>query len=89
MDRYGALSGTAAGAIGYAEAVRCLQGELTREVAIQLTIQRTRQLAKRQMTWFRHQLNVSWVSMTGSDFTAAAAEVSADWQRQGAQPVVC
>jgi hypothetical protein len=27
--------------------------------------------------------------MTGSDFTAAAAEVSADWQRQGAQPVVC
>jgi tRNA A37 N6-isopentenylltransferase MiaA len=46
-------------------------------------------LAKRQMTWFRHQLNVSWVSMTGSDFMSAAAEVSADWQRQGAQPVVC
>ena len=89
MDRHGALSGTAAGAIGYAEALRCLQGELTREVAIQLTIQRTRQLAKRQMTWFRHQLNVSWVSMTGSDFTSVAAEVSADWQRHGAQPVVC
>jgi tRNA dimethylallyltransferase len=89
ITRYGALSVTASGAIGYSEALRCLQGELTRAAAIQLTIQRTRQLAKRQMTWFRHQMNVSWVTMAGSDFEAAATGIAADWQRLGPQPVIC
>ena len=89
ITRYGALSVTASGAIGYSEALRCLQGELTRAAAIQLTIQRTRQLAKRQMTWFRHQMNVSWVTMAGSDFEAAATGIAADWQRHGPQPVIC
>ena len=89
LARYGALSETAAGAIGYAEAIRCLQGAETRETAIQLTIQRTRQLAKRQMTWFRHQLNVSWVPMAGSNFETVAACVAQDWHQHGPQPVIC
>ncbi|MEI8139829.1 MAG: tRNA (adenosine(37)-N6)-dimethylallyltransferase MiaA [bacterium] len=89
MARYGSLSGTAAGAIGYAEATSCLQGMLPQGAAMQLTIQRTRQLAKRQMTWFRHQINVSWITMKDTDFESATALVAADWQQHGPQSVIC
>lgn len=40
-------------AIGYAEAAACARGELTRPLALARTAQRTRNLAKRQMTWWR------------------------------------
>jgi len=89
MAQFGELSETASGAIGYAEAINCLQGTVSRAAAIQLTIQRTRQLAKRQMTWFRHQINVSWVPLTGTDYTSVATAVAADWKRHGTQPVIC
>lgn len=89
MARYGALSETAAGAIGYAEALSCLKGTLSRAAAIQLTIQRTRQLAKRQMTWFRHQMRVSWIPAGGIDLDVLVAKVSEDWTQHGPQAVVC
>lgn len=43
-------------AIGYDEALDVLEGTLEPEAAIERTTLRTRQLAKRQRTWFRHQL---------------------------------
>ena len=89
MARYGALSETAAGAIGYAEAMSCLKGTLSRAAAVQLTIQRTRQLAKRQMTWFRHQMRVFWVPGAGIDLDALVAKVAEDWMQHGPQSVVC
>jgi len=89
MARYGALSETAAGAIGYAEAMSCLKGTLSRAAAVQLTIQRTRQLAKRQMTWFRHQMRVFWVPVAGIDLDALVAKVAEDWMQHGPQSVVC
>ena len=55
------LSPTAQHAIGYAEAFAVLRGEMTEAQAKEKTAVRTRQLAKRQMTWFRHQLNVKWI----------------------------
>lgn len=55
------LSSTAQHAIGYAEAFAVLRGEMHVNEAKEKTIIRTRQLAKRQMTWFRHQLNVDWI----------------------------
>lgn len=55
------LSSTAEKAIGYAEAFAVLRGEMTEAEAKEKTVIRTRQLAKRQMTWFRHQLNVEWI----------------------------
>jgi tRNA dimethylallyltransferase len=47
------LSREAAQAVGYQEWHRVEQGELTREVAVERIKIRTRQFAKRQMTWFR------------------------------------
>jgi len=43
--------------IGFRELTAHLRGELTIEQAIQKAQQSTRNYAKRQMTWFRHQLS--------------------------------
>ena len=79
-----AMWGTAAQAVGYAEAVACLAGQVTEPQARERTLIRTRQLAKRQMTWFRHQFEVSWVECCQGEATASiAARVWALWQVQG------
>lgn len=64
---------TAAGAIGYAEALAFSRGELTREEAIEAIALRTRHLAKRQFTWFRHQLPVTWIEISPDDSVETVA----------------
>ncbi len=44
-------------AIGYDESLGLLDGRLDRAAAEELVCLRTRQLAKRQRTWFRHQMD--------------------------------
>ncbi len=46
--------------VGYAEALAHLDGRLTLAEAIERTTIRTRQYARRQRTWFRHQLPTHW-----------------------------
>ena len=48
--------------IGYHEALACADGSLTYNEAIERTATRTRQFARRQRTWFRHQLSIEWHS---------------------------
>jgi tRNA dimethylallyltransferase len=79
----GDFSVTAAGAIGYAEAMAVMDGELSREDAMQQTALRTRRLAKRQRTWFRHQANVHWVDVAGRSVAQVAAEVRDVWRQTG------
>lgn len=82
------LSPTAAHAIGYAEAMACLGGGLSRAEAIELTVIRTRQLVKRQMTWFRRQMSIQWVHIGRSTpVEAAAASVLEAWDTVGATPL--
>lgn len=50
-------------AIGYAEAEAFSKGEMTQEAALERIFRRTRQYAKRQWTWFRHQHDVQWFNM--------------------------
>lgn len=77
-------SGTATHAIGYAEAAAHLRGSLSLEAAISSTIKRTKALAKRQMTWFRHQLNVCWIDVDGTEsVTGIAKRVMSHWQKYG------
>jgi tRNA dimethylallyltransferase len=83
-EKYGELSGTAAQAIGYQEAGCLLDGTMSREEAIARAAVRTRQLAKRQMTWFSHQADVHWVEVTPDDAPATTAErVDALWRTHG------
>jgi tRNA dimethylallyltransferase len=75
---------TAWQAIGYSEAAAYLRGELTRAVAMERTLIRTRQLAKRQMTWFRGQLRVRWVDREmGESWEVTSARVAAVWSEIG------
>lgn len=54
-------------AIGYKEALACLQGRLPRAGAVELAAIATRQYAKRQMTWFRREKDVVWLEGFGDD----------------------
>jgi tRNA dimethylallyltransferase len=48
-------------AIGVPQIAATLKGELSREQGISQASAATRQYAKRQMTWFRNQMDESWV----------------------------
>ncbi|WP_165137147.1 tRNA (adenosine(37)-N6)-dimethylallyltransferase MiaA [Rhizobium rhizoryzae] len=51
---------TAMKAIGVAEIAAHLRGDMTREMVVERGSALTRQYAKRQMTWFRNQMDESW-----------------------------
>ena len=61
-------------AIGYRQVVEHLRGEHTLAETIELVKIRTRQFAKRQLTWFRRYGNCEWVELTGSESAETAAE---------------
>ncbi len=50
-----AADASALSSIGYSEAVREIQGEISREKAIELTKRATKRLSRRQRQWFRRQ----------------------------------
>lgn len=83
-QRFPQWSPTAAKAIGYAEARAMIEGAITREAAFERTLTRTRQLAKRQETWFRHQSEAVWIDIEDSDPPAAVADrVLQTWRKYG------
>jgi tRNA dimethylallyltransferase len=63
------------GAIGYAEAVAVVMGELDVATAAAETKRRTRAYAKRQMTWLRSERNVQWIDVTMNDPFDAAMQL--------------
>ncbi len=82
-------SETACHAIGYAEVRALLAGDLTRAQAADRIAARTRQLAKRQETWLRHQAHVVWIDITDDDPPdAVARRVAETWRLYGPSPVV-
>ncbi len=84
MDAGVVMSETARHAIGYAEAIDYLNGRCSREDAMARTVVRTRQLAKKQRTWFRHQLNVQWIEVTAAMETGKIAQkVLEHWRKYG------
>lgn len=64
--KYDAASSPLA-SLGYKQAVQHLRGELTREQAVQAAQQAHRNYAKRQMTWFRREPEVTWLKGFGDD----------------------
>ncbi|MGA2683686.1 MAG: tRNA (adenosine(37)-N6)-dimethylallyltransferase MiaA [Verrucomicrobiota bacterium] len=54
---------TAMQAIGYRQVVEHLRGERALPETIELVKIRTRQFAKRQLTWFRRQLDPEWMEL--------------------------
>jgi tRNA dimethylallyltransferase len=61
----GAVSATAAQAIGFGEIQVLLRGEIDRAECIARIQQQTRQYAKRQMTWFRRETHFTTLELVG------------------------
>jgi tRNA dimethylallyltransferase len=55
------------GSLGYRQAVQQLRGSLTRDAAIAAAQQAHRNYSKRQMTWFRREPDVTWLSGFGDE----------------------
>lgn len=53
--------------LGYSQAVKCLKGELSVADAVAECQTKTRNYAKRQMTWFRSESDISWINDFGSE----------------------
>lgn len=55
--------GTAMQAIGYKEIVQYLDGSCTLAEAVEKIKMESRRYAKRQMTWFRRNANINWITV--------------------------
>jgi len=64
---------TAMQALGYRQVVEYLRGARSLADTVELVKTRTRQFAKRQMTWFRKQMQLNWIDLR----TEKTAEVVA------------
>ena len=58
---------TAMQAIGYKEFLGVLDGTVTQDQAIEEVKLRSRQYAKRQLTWFRRNPDIHWLRLTGTE----------------------
>jgi tRNA dimethylallyltransferase len=68
---------TAMQAIGYRQVVEHLRGERPLAETIDLVKSRTRQFAKRQLTWFRRQLDPEWIELkTDESLEECARKIS-------------
>ncbi len=73
MERGLEKNQTSMQAIGYRQVVEYLQGKRPLAETIDLVKIRTRQFAKRQMTWLRHQMQLEWIWLS-EDNEAHAVE---------------
>jgi tRNA dimethylallyltransferase len=74
LERGLAQNKTAMQALGYRQVVEHLRGERSLSETIELVKIKTRQYAKRQMTWFKRQLNVRWVELLPKDDPRTTAD---------------
>jgi len=65
---------TAMQAIGYRQVVEHLRGERPLPETIELVKIKTRQFAKRQMTWFRKHANAQWIEFQPQDSASEICE---------------
>ncbi len=66
LSKYGATAGPLT-SIGYRQAVQFIRGEIDLSAAQAAVQQAHRNYAKRQMTWFRREPNVTWFGGFGDD----------------------
>lgn len=71
------IRGQAVRAIGYRELYAHFDGEIPLEVAVARICQASRNYAKRQMTWFKNQMEPVWFSSLPETFEGTVAAVEA------------
>lgn len=63
-------------AIGYKELYHYFDETMTLEEAVDLLKRNSRRYAKRQLTWFRNKMDVTWFDMTNESFEKKFKEIS-------------
>ena len=82
----GMLTGTAAQAIGYKELLGYLQGSQPLQGCVALLKQRSRNYAKRQLTWLKRDDNIHWIYYNnGEDLSAILQKATEYLQNHGVQ----
>lgn len=66
---------TSSRAIGYAQALAQLDGELTEDAAIEQTALLTARYARRQMSWFRRDARINWLAYDSPALVESALEL--------------
>jgi tRNA dimethylallyltransferase len=66
---------TASVAIGYAQALAQVDGELTQEQAIESTSRLTQRYARRQVSWFKRDERIHWLDALADDLREKALEL--------------
>jgi tRNA dimethylallyltransferase len=76
LDALGLRNGvTARRALGYAQALKFLDGEWTQDEAVEHTKRTTRRFARRQDTWFRRDLRIEWIPYDDPNVVERAFDV--------------
>jgi tRNA dimethylallyltransferase len=63
--------------VGYKEAFDCISGEISPEEMLAMFKQNTRRYAKRQLTWFRRDARIRWITMDRGTAEGEVADVIA------------
>ncbi|MDQ1643860.1 MAG: tRNA dimethylallyltransferase [Cryptosporangiaceae bacterium] len=81
LDAEGLREGaTASRALGYAQALAQLDGELTEAEAIERTQLATRRFVRRQRSWFRRDARVRWLDASAPRLVADALRTADGWR---------
>lgn len=82
----GALTGTAAQAIGYKELLSFLEGRDSLHSCVELLKQHSRNYAKRQLTWLKRDDSIHWIYYNGAeDFSYVLQEATEYLRNQSVQ----
>ena len=61
--------------LGYRELLAYLDGQYSWSEMVQAIVKSTRQLAKRQLTWFRKLPHITWINLSGLEEPVAVAQI--------------
>jgi tRNA dimethylallyltransferase len=81
VNRYG-KDAPALDGIGYKEMLPVLDDPLLADQQIEIWKRATRRYAKRQMTWFRHQLKTNWLNPQDQTSDEMLEHVCQEWQHK-------
>ncbi len=70
---------TSSVAIGYAQALKQIDGEMAQSEAIADTVRLTQKYARRQMSWFRRDQRIQWLDYQDPEAAAKALAMVDDW----------
>ncbi|MFA7075927.1 MAG: tRNA (adenosine(37)-N6)-dimethylallyltransferase MiaA [Candidatus Izemoplasmatales bacterium] len=70
------IVGQSVQAIGYKEFYEYFEGNYSKEKTIELIKRNSRRYAKRQMTWFKNKMNVTWFNVNFDNFSNTIEEIT-------------